>query len=207
MIIGLSFLIAGALLPAEAAAPSPADLSKAERETVSRIEAYLNRLETMQSRFLQISSDGAYSEGDIFLSRPGKMRIEYDPPMPVLIIADGRQLIYFDRKLNQVSYIGLDSSPAGILLGENVSFLSGDLTITRFERGANSVRLSLVRNEDPQEGELTLVFSDNPLALKKWIVTDGQGIVTTITLMGVRFGAPLNPELFHFKRPDVRDDS
>ena len=183
-------------------AANAARLGEAERSDIARIEDYLNRLGTVQARFLQISSTGGMAEGDLHIWRPGKMRIEYDPPSPILIIATGSQLIYFDKELEQISYMGLEATPAGILLKERVSFL-GDaaLTVTFFERSPGVLRLSLVKTDDPLEGSLSLVFSDRPMSLKKWIVTDAQGVETTVSLMDARFGAPLNPELFKFKNP------
>ncbi len=70
---------ARAAAPARAADAVPA-LSEADRTDLARIEAYLNGLTTMQARFLQFSSDGCYAEGHIYVERPGRMRIEYDPP-------------------------------------------------------------------------------------------------------------------------------
>ncbi len=202
--LAAALLVALAPLAGPAAAdppPEAASLGEAERSDIARIEDYLNRLGTVQARFLQISSNGGFAEGDIHISRPGKMRIEYDPPSPILIVANGRHLIYFDKELEQVSYMGLDSTPAGILLKEQVSFLGGGFTVTFFERSPGVLRLTLVKTDDPLEGSLSLVFNDRPMSLKKWIVTDAQGVVTTVSLMDVRFGAPLNPELFRFKNP------
>ncbi len=59
-----------------------------------------------------------------------------------------------------------------------------------------------MRNEDPLDGSLTLIFSDRPLTFRKWIVTDAQGVVTTVSLLRTRFGLPLNPELCQFEAPD-----
>ena len=191
-----------AAVPASAEPPRAATLSAAERADVGRIEAYLNRIGTLKARFLQVSSTGELSEGTLFISRPGKLRIEYDPPVPILIVAARGVLTYFDKELEQVSEIDLDSTPAGILVGENISFFSGDFTLTRFKSEAGAARVTLVRTADPQEGNLTLVFSDRPLTLRKWIVTDAQGVKTTVSLLKTRFGLPLNPELFTFEAPD-----
>ena len=189
-------------VPASAAPPRAATLSAADRADVGRIEAYLNRIGTLKARFLQVSSTGELSEGTLFISRPGKLRIEYDPPVPILIVASGGVLTYFDKELEQVSEIDLQSTPAGILIGENISFFSGDFTLTRFKRRADVARVTLVRTEDPQEGSLTLIFSDRPLTLRKWIVTDAQGVKTTVSLLKTRFGLPLNPDLFTFEAPE-----
>ena len=193
---------AAAAVPASAAPPRAAPLSAADRGDVGRIEAYLNRIGTLKARFLQVSSTGELSEGTLFISRPGKLRIEYDPPVPILIVAGGGVLTYFDKELEQVSEIDIESTPAGFLLQETVSFFSGDFTLTKFKRQADAARVTLVRTEDPQEGSLTLIFSDRPLTLRKWIVIDAQGVETTVSLLKTRFGLPLNPELFTFEAPD-----
>ena len=201
LIVALAW--AAAAVPAAAEPPRAATLSAAERADVGRIETYLNRIGTLKARFLQVSSTGELSEGTLFISRPGKLRIEYDPPVPILIVAARGVLTYFDKELEQVSEIDLDSTPAGILVGENISFFSGDFTLTRFKSQADAARVTLVRTADPQEGNLTLIFSDRPLTLRKWIVTDAQGVKTTVSLLKTRFGLPLNPELFTFEAPDA----
>ncbi len=203
LIVALAW--AAAAVPAWAAPPRAATLSAADRADVGRIEAYLNSIRTLKARFLQVSSTGDLSEGTLFISRPGKLRIEYDPPVPILIVAAGGVLTYIDKELEQVSEIDIESTPAGFLLQETVSFFSGDFTLTRFKRQADAARVTLVRTEDPQEGSLTLIFSDRPLALRKWIVTDAQGVKTTVSLLNTRFGLPLNPELFTFEAPDLSE--
>ena len=128
-------LAAGIAPPANdaVAAPRPAPLTQAERADIARIEDYLSQLQTLKARFLQISSDGGFAEGDLFISRPGKMRIDYDPPMPILIVADGRFLVFYDEELDQISYVPLGSTPASILTRDNVSFTGGDLIVTDFD--------------------------------------------------------------------------
>ena len=201
LVAGL-FVAVGAVVGPAAAAPPEARLSAADRQDIARIESYLNDIETMRARFLQVTSNGAYSEGTFFLWRPGRMRIEYDPPVPILIVADGRSLIYHDKKLEQVSYLGLDSGPAGLLLAERVS-LTDTVTVTRFQRGARALRVTLVKTDDAGEGSITLIFEDRPLIFKKWMIVDAQGVEITVSLLGPRFGHPLDPELFRFVDPTV----
>ena len=177
---------------------------------IKRVEAYLNNLKTLNARFLQVTSTGGYSEGELFISRPGKMRIEYKPPVPILIIADGHWLIYNDKELEQVNYVDLKSTPAGVLVAEKVSFTDGDYRVAKIQRRANTLRLLVTKKEDEAEGAVTLIFSDSPLVLKKWAITDAQGVQTTISLLGTRFGVPLDPKLFEFDDPDneiYREDS
>lgn len=132
------------------------------------------------------------------------MRIEYDPPVPILIVADGRWLVYYDKELEQVTYAGLDSSPAGLLVRDKVELLKGELTVTGFERGPGVFRVSVQRTGDPGEGALTLVFSDRPLSLRKWAVTDAQGVTTNVSLVSPQADVALKPELFEFKAPEPK---
>ena len=196
----VAWSIAGAPRPALAAPPAPAALDDSEKTDVERIEAYLSSIRTMQARFLQTTSQGRYSEGDFYLWRPGRMRIDYDPPDPIEIVATGRALVYHDSKLEQISYLGLDSTPASILLAESVQ-LSGGVTIVGLERGPGVIAVTLVNTDDAGEGSFTLVFSDRPLELRKWVVNDAQRVTTTVSLLGARFGLDLDPELFEFDDP------
>src|SRR6056300_1054064 len=86
-------------------------LTDAEKAAVEKAENYLNGINTLQARFLQSNPDGGTLEGDLFISRPGKMRLVYDPPTPMLMVADGVFLIYVDTELNDASHIGLEDTP------------------------------------------------------------------------------------------------
>jgi outer membrane lipoprotein-sorting protein len=68
------------------------------------------------------------------------------------------------------------------------------------------VRVTLVRTDNPMEGSLSLFFTDSPLTLRKWAVTDAQGIVTDVSLVKTQFGVPLDPQLFRFKNPKIFRD-
>lgn len=200
--------LAAAMLAAPAsqamAAAKPLALGEPEKALVLRLENYLNGIKSLQSRFLQFSSTGELSQGALYLLRPGKMRIVYDPPAMLEIVADGSWLIYNDKEMRQADHYPLGSTPASILVQENISLASGEIAITGLEKKAGVIDLTLTNAKDP-EGELTLIFSESPLALKKWIVTDVQGIKTTVALTETFFGAALDPNLFKFVDPYAAD--
>ena len=64
-----------------AAAPSAAALDAKASQQAQQVQTYLNSIRTMQSRFEQVADDGGVAYGTIYLQRPGKMRIVYDPPV------------------------------------------------------------------------------------------------------------------------------
>lgn len=172
-----------------------------DRGELDRIETYLNTLTTMQGRFAQRSSNGHRASGQVFLSRPGKMRLDYDPPAQILLVADGTWLIYHDRHLEQISYIPLESTPVSVLTQSRVMLSGGDFLVTRLSREAGTIKLTLVQAKDPAAGSVTLVFDADPLALRQWTVVDAQGITTDVALVSASYGVALSPDLFRFKDP------
>jgi outer membrane lipoprotein-sorting protein len=190
-----------AAAPARAADPKPAALSAEDKADIARAEAYLNAVTTLKARFLQSSPNGAAAEGDAYLSRPGRLRLQYDPPSPLLVVADGTFLIVYDRELGDPSYVPLGQTPAGVLVQPNLRLTGGEVTVTRVSRLPGVVRISAVESEDPASGEITLVFSDHPFELKQWQVRDAQHQVTTVSLFDVRTGISLEPKLFQFVDP------
>lgn len=186
--------------PAAAKTPEAAKLSADDKADIARIERYLNGISTMRAKFLQVAADDELSQGRVFLSRPGKLRVEYDPPTPVLIIGDGSWLIYHDTELEQTTYRSLKSSLAGFLLQKTIR-LGGAVTVTALERGPGVIRIRLVKTEESEEGSLALTFSDDPLILRQWTVTDAEGQATQIALVNAQFGLSLDRELFEFTDP------
>ena len=188
--------------PALAAAARPAQLSPEDRADLERVTQYLNSIKTMSARFQQYSSNGGTASGILYLSRPGRMRFEYDAPTPILLVADGMFVIYYDKSLQQTSYLPISSTPAWFLLRDNITL--NDITVTKFERGPGSIRVSMVVTKEPDNGTVTLTFSDKPLELKQWAVTDPTGKTTTVVLIDPRIGNPVDPKLFVFQEPTKR---
>lgn len=180
------------------AQPAPI-LDEAAKADVARVERYLNELTTLDSRFVQFSGQGI-AEGRIILSRPGDMRIEYEPPVPVLMVASGPILMYHDRDLLQTSYLPVNDTPASFLLEEKIK-LSDDVTITGFERGPASLRLTIIQSEAPDAGAVTLTFEDAPLRLVKWQVKDAQGNDVDVALLDPQFGVEVDDDLFSLIDP------
>jgi len=192
--------------PAHALIAKTLNLSARDVADIGRIEKHLNTVKTMRARFLQVTSTGEYAEGLLLISRPGHMRLEYDPPNPTLVIADGANLIYVDRELEQATAVLLSLTPAELILRDNLSLRSNELLVTGFERSPGVIRISLVKSADPLEGRIMLIFSDKPLELRKWVVNDSQGVKTTVSLMGPEFGIKLDRKLFDYKMPDIEGD-
>ena len=197
----LAVLPLGLLPLAARAQVRPAPLTPQDQADLVRIQAYLNAVRGLHARFLQVAPDGRTSEGQAWLQRPGRMRFQYDPPAPFLLVAGHGLLTFYDSSLKQTSNIPLGSTPLSILLGDQVNLLTGTLTVTAFRRLPGQLQVSLTRTAMPQEGTLTLIFADPPLTLRQWVVTDAQGKQTTVTLYDVQLGGNYDSKLFNFIDP------
>jgi len=190
------------LLPAAAGAQPAFRPTAQDRADLVRIETYLNGLRTLKARFVQIAPDGALAAGTAWLSRPGRMRFEYFPPTPFLLVAGNGLLVFHDAKLGQTTNIPLGQTPLGILLADNVK-LSGDLTVLGMRREPGMIEVQVTRTASPGDGSLSLVFADNPLALRQWTVLDAQRRETRVTLSNVELGGSFDSNLFQFVAPQI----
>lgn len=199
-VVGGLALAALPLARARADGPTPVALTAQDQADLKRVVAYLNGISTMTAQFSQIAANGAIAYGKLWLDRPWRMRIQYNPPSPILLIADRFYVYYIDQKLEQVQEIGLKSTPAWFLLRDQIRF-GDDLTITRFDRLPNRIVFTVVEKAHSDVGQLTLVFRDKPMALLQWTVLDQQDKTTTVLLSQEQFGMALDPKLFQYHNP------
>jgi outer membrane lipoprotein-sorting protein len=193
-LLGLAGIaLAAALLPASAA------LAAAQADLI-RISNYLNGISTMEGTFVQVGPDGDLSEGQFYMRRPGRIRFEYAPPNPTLIVADGFWVGVYDTDDQTLDRFPLSETPLDLLLRDRVD-LRREGAIQSIERSAGQLRVRAVDPDAPGQGSITMIFNDNPLELVQWIVTDEQGLTTTVALSEVRRNVELSPKLFRLDEP------
>ena len=188
----------GLATPASAKLAESLVLSKQGTTDLMRVQKHLNSSKTFKARFLQVSSNGEYAEGQIFLQRPGRLRLIYDDPNPLLVVADGKHISFIDRNIDMATTLYLSMTPADLMLRESIGFFGNDVIVTSVNRTPGVIRIGLINTAEPDAGSIELVFSDRPMELRKWTVTDAQGIKTTVSLLGPTFDVPLNPNLFKY---------
>lgn len=190
-----------AAVPVGAPAVTPAQLSAQDKKDLPRIESYLNGLKNISADFLQIDDAGGIMHGDIAISRPGKMRVTYSPPSKDFIIADGSFVHIWDEDMKSQTNVEQGSSLAEFILRDPVK-LSGEVTVTKFERFPAKIEITLVQSNDAGSGSLTLVFEDKPLKLRQWKVVDAQGRTTGVSLENMSEGAVFPASTFIFTPPN-----
>ncbi|KLN61037.1 hypothetical protein WH96_10230 [Kiloniella spongiae] len=178
-------------------------LSPDEVSIVRRVEGYLNDLKSVSARFIQISSNGSLSEGKVSIQRPGQMRFEYDPPVPIIMIANGATLLYFDKKLKQSTYLPLWKTPLWFLIREKVE-LHKDIQILSAQESDSTIQLELKAEGESDGTQMTLLFSDNPISLRKWEVVDAQGITTQVSLINPVYDTTIDEDIFKTDDLDLK---
>lgn len=186
------FATIGAFAPAAAQGTDARDLA--------RITNYLNGTSTLTGEFVQVGPDGEVSTGTFWLRRPGRMRFEYDLPNPTLIVADGTWVGIYDRRLDTLDRVPLGQTPLDILLRDRVD-LRKEGVVTGMERSEGQIRVRAIDPEAREQGSITMIFNDNPLELRQWIVVDAQGLTTTVALSEVRANVKIDGEKFFIAEP------
>lgn len=197
----LAGLLTGLLLSVAAASPvAAAPLSAQDEADVARVNEYLNAIQTLEADFIQAGSDGQLAKGKLYLRRPGRLRFQYAPPSPLLLVGDGLWLILYDRQLDQVSRWPIGDTPLGALVERQVD-LNKDTQVTEVRRKPGILGLTLVKRDKPEDGSVTVVFSDPPLMLRQWHIVDPQGTTVDVALSNLRLNVRLDPGLFVFDQP------
>jgi len=170
----------------------PVDNSK----EIKRIEDYLNNIKTFKASFTQNTSDGQYATGTFYLSRPGRLRWQYDPPAHILIVAKGRILKYYDTEMNEATYVNISDTLAGLLVRKEISF-SKDIEIKKIDITDEVIAMKLEQTGKADQGNLILIFNNKePLTLEEMVVTDSSGTQSLIKFGKPEYNVSMNDDLF-----------
>jgi outer membrane lipoprotein-sorting protein len=187
-IVGL--LLAAALTPNVAYA-----LTEDQQAVLTEISTRLSAVETMDGEFVQYNPNGDQLQGKFFIARPGRVRFQYDPPATVSVIADGKSVLVYDKKLQTYDIWPLSQTPLRLLLDKSLDLATSE-KVTRVGVAPDLVEIELQDDTRFSAGTLNLIFDRGTLELRQWTVTDQQGLQTMVALYNVETGRPLDSELF-----------
>ena len=177
----------------EAAAQS--DLTSDQLKAVEQVSTYFNSFKNLKGEFTQVSPKGRVSAGVFFLSKPGRLRFEYAPPNPFLVVSDGTWVVIEDRNQKTTDQYPLATTPLKFLLAEEVNLME-EAKIVSVETADGISTIALEDKANLLPGQLVLVFDANRNQLAQWIVEDAQGKRTTISLDRLETGVEPDPKLF-----------
>lgn len=191
-------LIAAAGMAVGAGQPAPPrhiEFSDADRADLDRISAYLNSIRTLQGEFVQIGPNGQLDQGHFYLQKPGKLRFEYQPPSPMLIVSDGRTVAVSNSKLKTVDRYPLSSTPLDMLLSDDADWRR-DSAIMRVVHQPGSIIVEARTSRNKSKPNIAITFAEPQLELRQWTIIDDQGLPTTVALKNLQTGVALNDSLF-----------
>jgi outer membrane lipoprotein-sorting protein len=167
------------------------------------VERYVNSIRTLQARFVQSNPNGSVVQGTLYVSRPGKMRFEYDAPSQLKVVADGSQVTMWDPANKDFGQWPIGWTAASFLVMEPFR-LSGDITVQSSQRTADGLlALTMVQTRKPQEGKIVVRVSENPMQLRGWTILDNRGNKVDVTLTDLKTGIQLAGSLFKYDGPDA----
>jgi outer membrane lipoprotein carrier protein len=207
----ISLLLCAGLVPTLHAAPAPV----AGTSTGTALDTYLSGLATWQGAFTQtvIDSRGkrvGTGRGRLTIVRPGRFRWESAPEgaddAVQLLIADGRNLWFYDRDLDQATVKpqqeALPQSPAMLLAG------GADLRAA-FRVAAAGRRDGLdwvvAQPVDTKSDFREARFGFRAGELQQLVVVDKLGQRSTLLFSEVKRNAAVDPQLVSFTLPKGAD--
>lgn len=163
----------------------------------------------LQADFTQLEYDGdgvfqRESTGRLYLSRPGRFRLDYLEPDELIIWADGENLSLFDKELEQVTVYKqteqLRESAAALLAGDASVLENYDVIEAEFDDGLQWFDLT---GADAEEGDLRLALKGSVPAVLEY--ADDLGSRVRMLLFGLDLDSELDDEVFAPKIPPGTD--
>lgn len=171
----------------------------AEKISLAQISSYFNKLSTAQANFTQFNDDKSISTGKLIIKRPGRIRFEYELPSLALVIVGGGQVAVFDPKANEgPTRFPLSQTPMKIILKNKVDLGQEDMVVGHTVDGLNTL-LTLQDPKHPNRGTIQLIFSENPIKLRQWIIDDNVGNVTKVIIGDWTEGQRISNVLFNIQ--------
>ncbi|GAA0525448.1 outer membrane lipoprotein-sorting protein [Rhizomicrobium palustre] len=179
----------------QAPPPRHIEFSAEDRATLDKISDYLNGTRSLQGDFVQIAPNGGMDQGKFYLVKPGKIRFEYRPPSPLLVVSDGRTVGVFNSKLKTVDRYPLSSTPLDLLLGDKIDLRKNDAILAVQHRDGNIIVEARTATKRTK-ANIAITFSESPLALRQWTIIDDQGLPTTVAVRNLQDGGSISDQLF-----------
>jgi len=200
VIFGLGMAASAAMAETATSEKAAVPLTKKER-TLAKLEKSINAVKTMQAKIVQTTNRDEDVFGSLLVAKPNKMLLNYENSDTVLM-ADGYNIIFYEPSLDQVSYIGLEDSPAFLVLSQDFSFADERLDMLDYWDEGSEVHITLAMKKDPLAGRISLVFDKKSGELKGWTLKDAKNNRTRIMLVEPKYNIAIDDSLFEFKKKE-----
>src|SRR6266851_4985023 len=187
--------------------PACASPAAASASAAAEVEKYLSGLASWSADFEQTIDDGhgnvlRSAAGRLYLQRPGKFRWDYSQPSEQLVLADGKQIWFYDKDLAQANVRDMDNSlastPASLLSGSGS--VSTQFDVTALPPSAGLQWFQLVPKHADTDFQLVRIGFDKG-ELRSMFLADKLNQITQLTFSNSKRNLPLAPDLFSFVPP------
>jgi outer membrane lipoprotein-sorting protein len=169
-----------------------------DKKLVANAEKYLNSITGLQGDFTQIAN-GKKEKGTFSMLRPGRIRLDYKNT-PIQLIADGKDLYFYDKSLDQITTVPLTSTPAGILVRKHIDLQNADINVSETQNDGDSFSLKMNLRGQEGLGNMTVVFGKNPVVLKSWSVVDATSNKTDVVFGELKTKTDFGKNYFQLSR-------
>lgn len=180
--------------------PVPATLTPEQKALMDKATAYIQGLSSAKGRFVQTDQRGTQTQGTFYMQRPGKARFAYDPPAGLLVVSNGNNVNIFDSRLKTFESYPLSKTPLNLLLAREVRLDRG-VVITDIRPLADGFTIVAQDAKRQALGRISMDFSNSPVALMGWTVTDIKGGQIRVRLADFAETSGLDPKLFVLTDP------
>jgi outer membrane lipoprotein-sorting protein len=170
-------------------------LSADQKAALVRINTYINSFTTLRGDFVQISDKGQSVKGVLMLSKPGKIRFDYAPPSPLLIVSDGKWLTIKNKIKERGDQVPLRSTPLRLIVATKID-LFAETNVLSVEESDGLTSVALADKKGALGGHIVLIFDNVLNELQQWIIVDGKGRRTTVQFANLEKDVKLNQKLF-----------
>ena len=172
-------------------------------EILQKVESAYNKIKTLKAKFAQFNSkmQDDLQTGELYLSRPGEMRLIYEKGSPLEFYAHNGYLIYHDKDLKEVNYFRLQQTPVSLILKEKLKFSDPEFLVTDVRTVLDEYYVTAIKKDARELGSLTLIIDKDSMQLKQWDVVDMEGVKSTVSLFDTQFNVPIDKKTFLFHNP------
>ncbi|MBO6917397.1 MAG: outer membrane lipoprotein carrier protein LolA [Rhizobiaceae bacterium] len=176
--------------------------ASAESGTAQKIADHFASVKTMMGEFVQLSPDGNQVAGKFFISRPGKLRFNYEKPSAVRVISDGKNLAVGNQKLKTWSLYPLRTTPLKLLLSDKIDLSAK--TVKSVTEDENLTTIVMGNKSVFGKSTITMMFDPKTYELRQWTIKDAQGKDTTVMIFNIKTGVDFARSVFRVPYESAR---
>ena len=171
--------------------------NSSSNDIISKIEKNWNKTKSMSGTFIQLDTDGNYSEGNFYFLKPYLSKFEYNDKKEN-IITNETLLRLVDKDGYQIESYSIGNNILKDLLSYNID-IKKEFDVISFQIEDDSYNLWFKSKEGLTNQSLQLFFDKNTLDLKKWEIFDELNNKTVLEFTKIKKNTFISQNLFVVK--------